>query len=185
MKRYHPVIATLGPVGFVKKAPGTVGSFVALVLAYLLLLCPFGIPLLWIATLLVTLLGIVCSSHYMRDASAAHDAKEIVIDEVAGMWLTLAVWHFWLIAVTGSWDAAGEILALEGANPLFLAIGFLCFRFFDIVKPWPISVADRKIKGGFGVMLDDLLAGIAAGTVLYAIYLFWPLLTGEIGESSV
>jgi phosphatidylglycerophosphatase A len=185
MKKYHLAIATLGPVGFVKKAPGTAGSFVALVLAYILLLCPYGIPLLWIATLLVTLLGIMSSGHYMRAEGAAHDAKEIVIDEVAGMWLTLVVWHFWLIVVTGSWDAAGEILALEGANPIFLVIGFFCFRFFDIVKPWPISFADRKIKGGFGVMFDDLLAGIAAGTLLYTIYLFWPLLTGEIGESSV
>lgn len=178
-------IATLGPVGYVKKAPGTAGSLVALLLAYALLQSALGIALLWIATPLIVILGIVASRGYMRHMLSAHDPKEIVIDEVAGMWLTITVWHCWIIIMTGSWHAAKETLALEGVNPVFLAIGFLWFRFFDILKPWPISLADRNIKGGFGVMLDDLLAALAAGTALYVVYFFWPLITGDIGDSSV
>lgn len=183
--RFYARIATLGPVGHVRKAPGTAGSLVALVVAYALLQCPYGMGILLLAALMVTALGVIVSDRYMRHFRSTHDPKEIVIDEVAGMWLTITIWHFWIIAMTGSWAAAQETLAQVGANPVFLAIGFAWFRFFDILKPWPISLADRKVKGGIGVMLDDLLAALAAGTALYVIYLLWPLLTGDITESSV
>lgn len=178
-------LATLGPVGHVKKAPGTAGSLVALALAYALLQCPYGMGMLLLATLLVTALGVIVSHVYMQKTGSTHDPKEIVIDEVAGMWLTITIWHFWIIAMTGSWEAAQETLAAVGANPIFLITGFLWFRFFDILKPWPISLVDRRVKGGIGVMLDDLLAALAAGTALYVVYLFWPLLTGDMAESSV
>ena len=78
------------------------------------------------------------------------DPKQVVIDEIAGQWLVL------LIVPPG---------ALE------YALGFVLFRIFDIFKPWPVSWADRTIKGGFGVMLDDILAALYAMIVLHSITL--------------
>ena len=185
----HHHIATLGPCGKVKFAPGTVGSLVAVILAFNIMHLTLGWVALWLATLFSIILGTISASRYMADKGSAHDPKEIVVDELAGMWLTIVVWHWWLlamlVAMTGSLEHGFELLSLEGWNVQFLAIGFLLFRLFDIVKPWPISWADRKVKGGWGVMFDDLLAALAAGTALYAIYLFWPLITGEMPESSV
>lgn len=184
MSIYHH-IATLGPSGKVKAAPGTVGSLVAIFLAFNIMHLPVGWAVLWILTPISIWLGTKSANRYMSDTGSTHDPKEIVIDELAGMWLTIVTWHIWLVIMTGSFELAQELIELEGWNITFLAIGFALFRFFDIIKPWPISYADKKIKGGWGVMLDDIIAGIAAGTVLYAVYLFWPLITGEMPESAV
>jgi phosphatidylglycerophosphatase A len=178
-------LATCFGVGRAPIAPGTAGSLVAIFMAAALLQLEFGWLLLMGATLLVTCLGIVASNRYMAQHQHSHDPKQIVIDEVAGQWLTLCVWFGWLIGMTGSREAAFELLHTVSADPLSLAMGFLLFRLFDILKPWPISLADRRVKGGFGVMFDDLLAGLFAGTFLYAIYVVWPLLTGELAEHTV
>jgi phosphatidylglycerophosphatase A len=74
-----------------------------------------------------------------------------VIDEVAGMLVALSF-------------VAHEIMAYLGA--------FVLFRLFDIWKPWPISWADKNIKGGFGILLDDLIAGLFAGGIIYALFSF-------------
>ena len=83
-------------------------------------------------------------------------AGEIVIDEVAGQWLLLCLLlPIYELAV--AWKEPGD----EGPSLLLVFAGaFVVFRLFDIVKPWPISWADRKVKGGFGVMLDDVLAAL-------------------------
>ncbi len=78
--------------------------------------------------------------------TGAHDPGAVVIDEVAGQWLVLAV-------VPLEW--------------WWFVLGFAVFRVFDILKPWPISWMDKHIKGGLGVMLDDMAAGIAGAAVLY------------------
>jgi phosphatidylglycerophosphatase A len=184
MSIYHH-IATLGPTGKFKFAPGTMGSLVAVILAFNMMHLPAGWLVLWLGTALSIWLGTKSANRYMSETGAAHDPKEIVIDELAGMWLTIVVWHIWLIVMTASWELSQELLDLQAWNIQYLAIGFLLFRFFDIVKPWPISWADRKVKGGWGVMLDDLIAAIAAGTLLYAFYLFWPLISGTMPESGV
>ncbi len=82
---------------------------------------------------------------YASKVLGVHDHKGIVWDEFVGLWITL-------IAVPFSWQT--------------LMAGFVLFRFFDMVKPWPISVVDRKVHGGFGIMVDDVLAGIAAAVIL-------------------
>lgn len=184
MSIYHH-IATLGPSGKFKFAPGTIGSLVAIILAFNIMHLPAGWLVLWALTAVSIWLGVKSANRYMAEKGGDHDPKEIVIDELSGMWLTIVVWHAWLVIMTGSWELAQELIELEGWNITFLAIGFALFRFFDIIKPWPICWADRKVKGGWGVMLDDIIAGIASGTVLYGIYLFWPLITGEMPESAV
>jgi phosphatidylglycerophosphatase A len=77
-----------------------------------------------------------------------HDHPGIVWDEIAGFAITM-------LAVPLTW--------------YWLLAGFVLFRFFDIVKPWPIREADHSLRGGLGIMLDDIIAGVFAGVVLYAL----------------
>jgi phosphatidylglycerophosphatase A len=171
-------LSTMYGVGLTRMGPGTAGSLVAALIAYPILLLPYGYAWLTLGALVFTLLGTANANKFMRDRNTTHDPQEIVIDELVGQWLTYSVWYGWLCIITGNLDAAKHLLADVSASPLYLALGFVLFRFFDILKPWPISWADRHIKGGFGVMFDDILAAIPAGTVLYVCYLFSPMLTG-------
>lgn len=105
----------------------------------------FGVPIeIFLLTIfMVSLLGTVAINQ-IEKLSGIHDAPEIVIDEVAGMWIAmLPLYHLGV-----------------GYAPLFLA--FALFRLFDIVKPWPISWLDKQVHGGLGVMIDDIVAGIFA-----------------------
>lgn len=149
------LFATWFFVGKAPKAPGTFGTLAALPLAYGLWLVAGGAGVLAGAGV-VTLLGTWAAGAYMRQSAAAHDPGEIVIDEVAGILLLIGLWH---------------VLFAEHyqLSPLhWLAGSFVMFRVFDILKPWPISLADAKVKGGFGVMFDDLLAGIYPIALFYA-----------------
>lgn len=177
-------LATLYGVGLVPYAPGTAGSAVALVLAALILSLPYGWAWLALGILVFTRLGMIASIRHMAAHSTGEDPKEIVIDELVGQWLTFTVWQVWMVLLAGLGNAL-VLLNEVHASPFYLALGFVLFRFYDIVKPWPISLADRKLKGGWGVMFDDLLAGIAAGTTLYIIHLIMPLLTGQMEVDAV
>ena len=129
-------------------APGTWGSLAALPIGYILQEA-YGNTALIVAALLSFIIGVVATDRYMAESNLQGDPKEVVIDEVSGMWLVLA---FVPMTLTG------------------YAIAFILFRFFDILKPWPISWADKHIKGGFGVMFDDTLAAVAGiGVYLAAI----------------
>ncbi len=135
--------ATWFGCGLARKAPGTWGTLGALPVGYVLSAMGF-IPLL-IGFIVVCGLG-VWSIRKIDSLNAPKDAGYIVIDEVAGMWL---------------------VLLLVDINTLIgLALSFLLFRAFDIIKPWPVSWADRKVSGAIGVMLDDLLAAVYAGLCL-------------------
>lgn len=173
-------IATLFGIGRARFAPGTFGSLAAALLAAVLVYLPHGWLLLLIGAVVASLVGTVAADRYMRAKGTDHDPSEIVIDELAGQWVTYGVWYLWIAGITSERNTA-VALQLE-TLPLFLLLGFVLFRFFDIVKPWPISLADRKVKGGFGVMFDDVLAGFAAGSVLYMVYLFLPAFTGQMEE---
>lgn len=138
-------IATFLFTGHSPKAPGTAGSLAALPLAYVLM---GGGPLAMLAGLVaVTLLGTWAADRYCA-ATGRHDNQRIVIDEVAGILITL-------LPVSRS---LGN-----------LVLGFLLFRLFDIWKPGPVRLIDRRVKGGFGVMADDLAAGALAGLLLWLI----------------
>ncbi|MEQ5774068.1 phosphatidylglycerophosphatase A [Thalassospira sp. NFXS8] len=127
--------------GKVPKAPGTAGSFAALPLGWLLIMAGGNTTLL-IATTLVFIYGVFISDSYSK-MIGIHDPGEIVIDEVAGQWLCLLP-----LPLAATWmDVAWVLLA------------FVVFRFFDILKPWPIRWVDRRVGGGFGIMLDDIFAG--------------------------
>lgn len=148
--RVSRAIATVGGVGLMRPAPGTWGSAAAIPLGYGLHVVG-GFPLLVLATLGVILLG-WWAARAEAAATGTHDAGEIVIDEVAGLWIAL-----WPLS-GGLWHA--------GADPwLFPWPGwvgaFVLFRLFDIWKPGPIGWADRQ-PGAVGVMLDDVIAGLFA-----------------------
>lgn len=172
-------LATWYGVGTSGKAPGTRGSLVAAVMILPTLIQPMGWAVVSIASILVFIIGCVAASRYSAQENTVPDASEIVIDEVAGQWFTYAVCYAWLAAMTPP-DAVFALLAEISLSPFILIGGFVLFRVFDIVKPWPISLADRRMKGGFGVMLDDMLAGLAAGTFLFAAYVLWPLLRSDV-----
>lgn len=126
-------------------APGTVGTLAAVPLWYLLAQTPLAIYLLLVLAALVA--GIWLCGRTSRDLGV-HDHGGIVWDEFVGYWITM-------IAVPADW-----IWALSG---------FILFRLFDILKPWPIGPVDRRVQGGLGIMLDDVLAGMMAAAVLQGV----------------
>ena len=148
---FRKFFLTVGFSGLSPKAPGTVGSFVSLIIGLFLL--EFLHPsTLFLLSLLITVIAIKQIDIYEKEVGM-HDGKEIVIDELAGMWVTLA------------------ICGINSSNVLFMApIAFIFFRLFDIWKPSFIGKIDRDVKGGLGVMGDDVLAGIAAGIATAGVY---------------
>ena len=140
------LLATWFGTGLIKFAPGTWGSLAALPFAWLIHE-NWGVPGLAAATMLVFLIGVWVSQIHAQQLPD-EDPSEIVIDEVAGMWLTLLV---------------------VPPDVVYYMIGFVFFRVADIWKPWPVSWADRAIIGGTGIMLDDIFAGVYAGLALMAV----------------
>lgn len=137
------LIVTWFGSGWLPGAPGTWGSLAALPFAWLLL--EIGGPgLLGFAAIAVFVIGCWAADIAVR-AAEVKDPSWIVIDEVAGQWLTLLAAPFTLLGFCAA---------------------FLLFRLFDVWKPWPVGWADRKLEGGFGVMADDVLAAIYAAVVL-------------------
>lgn len=137
-------VATFGGSGLLRPAPGTWGSLAAVFAAW-----PLGViggPVaLSIAAVIAFLAGLWATEKYIA-ASGNHDPSEVVIDEVAAMWL---------------------VMAALPPTPLAYLLGFLCFRLYDIWKPWPIKGIERRVSGEMGVMVDDIVAAI------YAIITAW------------
>lgn len=151
-------LATLGPVGRMPKAPGTWGSAAATLAAPWCFL-PLPLPARLGALGCVLLLGAWAAGRAGR-LLGDEDPGCVVVDELLGQWAAFA--PFFLTGLSGpsGWSlaAAWELVAL-----------FALFRLFDILKPWPIRAVERGVRGGLGVMLDDLLAGaFAAGTFALA-----------------
>jgi len=145
---------TLGYSGLSPKAPGTVGSFVALLLGILVLFY-FDAQTLFLGTVLISIIAIKAINHY-EEQSGIHDDKRIVIDELAGMWFALSV----APAIT---IAPQDLFVYENGFLIQALLSFALFRYFDIKKPSIIGRIDREAKGGVGVMGDDIIAGFAAG----------------------
>lgn len=153
----HPVhfLAAGFGSGLMPFAPGTFGTLAALPLWWLLAYC---LPL-WgyaVATLLVIAVGPYLCGKTSRDMGV-HDHGSIVWDEFAGLLIAL-------IALPLSWQTA--------------VLGFVLFRIFDILKPWPISWLDKRVQGGTGIMIDDIVAGVFAAVLLQLLYAFYPAVFG-------
>ncbi len=151
---WHPasLLATWFGCGLLPKAPGTWGSLAALPVAFVIAALAGSWGLL-AAAILATFVGVWAAGVYAARSGQA-DPQRVVIDEVAGQWLALV--------------PVAQDLRLY-------AVAFLAFRFFDIVKVWPAGRIDRELKGGWGIMLDDVVAGLYAAALTYGIALLWPL----------
>ena len=141
---------TFGGAGLSPKAPGTVGTLASLPVG-VAVLYSFGMETLFMLTLAITVIGIFEINKYEK-LTGIHDQQEIVIDEAAGMWLAL------MIAVSSA-----ATMTYPYAEVLAIILSFAAFRLFDIWKPSTIGWIDREIKGGLGVMMDDVVAGVAGG----------------------
>lgn len=137
--------------GLAPYAPGTFGSLVGLLAAWGLL----ELPLPWRVAVVLAVIGLGC---WICGESARrlqrHDDQRIVFDEIAGVLLTS--------------------LAVQKPSVLSLALVFVFFRFFDIVKPWPIRDVDHSLQGGLGIMLDDLIAALYAAACVATIRVLLP-----------
>lgn len=133
-------------VGAAPKAQGTFGTLAAI---------PFWIALqnLELSTYLLFLVAFIFFAIFICDKyetlKGSHDSSEIVIDEVAGFWVTMA-------GLPSHW--------------IWILAGFVLFRIFDIFKPGPIGMIDRKMKKGAGVVLDDIAAGLISNWILHIVY---------------
>ncbi|GAA9132029.1 phosphatidylglycerophosphatase A [Helicobacter pylori] len=125
--------------GYSKKAPGTIGSLVALLLGLPILI--FSANTLFLAAVFIGLIAIA-QIDKEEEESKIHDSSYIVIDELVGMWLAMAI----------------SGLSLAG-----VVLSFIFFRIYDITKPSLIGKIDKEVKGGLGVVADDALAGVLAG----------------------
>jgi phosphatidylglycerophosphatase A len=146
LKHLSVLLATWFGSGYLPKAPGTWGSLAALPCAWFLVQMG-GILTLAISSFVVFFVGLWASKDFM-ERTKSHDPGAIVIDEVVGMWI---------------------VLLLAPLDPIAYSASFILFRLFDIFKPWPISWADTTLGGAWGVMLDDVLAGLFGLAVFYMV----------------
>jgi phosphatidylglycerophosphatase A len=137
--------ATGGWIGFLPFSPGTFGSLPGILLFYGIAGIPFAASLVLVAALIAAAVWIAGAAEKLL---AAKDPGCIVIDEIAGMGVTF-------LGVSFSMEAA--------------IIGFMVFRFFDILKPFPVRYLEKRLSGGLGVVMDDVAAGIMSNIVLHVI----------------
>lgn len=143
--------------GYAPIAPGTVGSGLALIL-FAFIPGFHGLSLFAVIPV-VFFLGVFTAGE--MEKTEGHDPSIVNIDEIVGMWISL-------IFFPGpfSW--------------LWLVIAFLVFRFFDIIKPFPVNVS-QKLSGGWGIMVDDLLAGIYTNLVIQILFFLWSRVVSHAG----
>ncbi|MFT6899967.1 MAG: phosphatidylglycerophosphatase A [Colwellia sp.] len=132
--------------GLLPKAPGTYGTLAAIPLY--LLLAPTSMSTYLIIVMIMSVAGIYICGKAAKDAGV-HDHGAIVWDEIVGFLITMFM-------VPLSWQS--------------IVVGFILFRIFDIFKPWPISYIDKNLHGGLGIMVDDIIAGLAALFCMHLIF---------------
>ena len=152
--KFNWLFLTLFKSGHAPKAPGTVGTLVSLPFGVALLMF-FGSQTLFMLSILITLIAIkVIDKH--EASCETHDDSRIVIDELVGMWIALAI-------APGIAFTMGNLGNMSNGIAIQIVLSFIFFRIYDIKKPSLMGRIDRETKGGWGVMGDDILAGFAAG----------------------
>lgn len=154
LRRVALVIATWFGAGYFPVAPGTFGTIAGLPLAFFVARLSAERQL--VVILMLTAVAIPAAALAGR-ALGVIDARQIVVDEVAGLLVTMLGVPF---------------------TPWTALAGFFWFRVFDVLKPWPASYFDRKVKNGAGVVLDDLMAGGYARLVMAGLAWMWPVTFG-------
>lgn len=166
---WHPasLISTCFGVGKIPFAPGTFGSLVAIIPVFLL--APFN-QNLWLLVILLfsTFVGCYATGFYLKK-TGKEDPKEVVVDEVAGILFAYFTSKIAIYYIAKYDIAVSDYVIVY--HLYYVILLFLLFRFFDIVKPGPVGWADRNVKGAWGVMLDDIIAGVLAGIFSALIFL--------------
>ena len=161
-KKIGKMIVTMFGVGHIKYFPGTFASFITASIYYIFYTIKINYFLLILISLFLFVYSVLMINNLEGEFEEI-DSKEIVIDEFLGQ--SIPILFFYIIFYEGS-----------VSNHFFLIIVFLSFigfRFFDILKPYPINHIDKNMKNGFGVILDDLLAGFFTLIVLYICIIFY------------
>ena len=153
LKKPYDFIASLGGIGLISFAPGTFGSIFAWI--------SFVIISHYVNMLIFTVFIVLFAIWICEKASTnllEKDHKSIVIDELAGMWVSLVPVLY--------------VATDQNERILYASLAFIFFRVFDILKPFPISYFDTKYKNGFGIVLDDVIAGIFAAIISLVLTIF-------------
>lgn len=152
IKKLALILATFFGAGLSPKAPGTAGSLATLPFAFAIAYFA-GLNGILYATIVVFFIGVWATHQLIKD-SAEKDPSKVVIDETAGQLMSFIL-------------VAPQLYHNHNASVILIyLLGFALFRFFDIVKMGPVKWADTKLKNAWGVMLDDIFAGMAAAIVL-------------------
>ena len=152
---------TILGLGFFPFAPGTIGSLAGLI--FLVLLIQFLQPeILVILMIIVFFISWFLTERYVSQIDNKHDPSEVIIDELIGQWISL-------IPLLYLYHIDFPITVVQ-TTKLILA-SFLLFRFFDIIKPWPINLIDRQVSS-FSIIFDDIIAGLFVVAVIY-VYISW------------
>ena len=169
--KFGKAILTMFGVGYFKYAPGTAASFLTCIIFYLLYTSSFYIgqgPAVIVCILLIILVYSIIIIDKLSYLFKKKDSEEIVIDEFIGQSIPLTVYFFFRSF------SIEEFFFFFGWPFLgWTIISFILFRFFDIVKPFPINIVDKKMKNGLGVMLDDIIAGTYSAITIYIFYALW------------
>lgn len=143
------ILATWFGCGYIFPAPGFWGTLGTMPLG-IALLATTSKPTILCISLLLFIIGL-WAAHKFEKQSKSHDSSMIVIDETVGILITLL---------------------FAAPNAISILLAFLLFRLFDSAKPWPISVLDKKVNGAFGVMIDDVAAGLVAGACVWGLRVY-------------
>ena len=165
INKFENLVLTMFGIGYFKYAQGTLASLVTCIIFYLFW-TKFGLKSFQIPIYFFLIFIFIYSSVLINKIYKNEDSKEIVIDEFVGQSIPIMAWYY--IGNLLSKPIFNSVNSFE----IWVLLSFILFRFFDIFKPFPINLIDKKIKNGFGVMLDDLIAGIFSAVTLYIIFLW-------------
>ena len=162
-------LLTMFGIGYFKYAPGTAASFITCLIYYILWLSDFSLhsnKIYLVFFLIIILFYSIIIIDKLSHLFKKKDPREIVVDEFVGQSIPLMSFIF-------SADTFVPIGEKTDNLIIFILLSFVLFRLFDIIKPFPINIVDKKMKNGVGVMLDDIIAGIYSTIVIYIIYALW------------
>ena len=162
IKTLNTLFVTMFGLGKIPKIPGTFGSLATIIILYIFFhVLNLSSNSILICLIIIFIFSFLAVAIHIKD-SENKDPKEVIIDEFIGQSIPIYLYEI----SHGTEKSSDEAI-------IFYGVCFILFRFFDIVKPYPINLIDKKIKNGFGVMFDDVVAGIFTTLILYIVFGLW------------
>ena len=168
LNKINFLFVTLFGIGKIKKIPGSFASLATTIFLFFLFhILNISLNIVIICVIIIFFISLYAVNIFIKDLDNK-DPKEVVIDEFIGQSIPLTVYFFFRTL------SIEEVFFFFGWPFLgWTIISFILFRFFDIVKPFPINIVDKKMKNGLGVMLDDIIAGAYSAITIYIFYALW------------